>query len=65
MNKGKFINRKLAKRPGHAQRQARLALEAGKGSKSAPPPRKERAIMSLQLPGKKTEGNTEDNHAGS
>ena len=65
MSKGKFINRKLAKRPGHAQRRARLALEAGKGSKSTPFPKKERAIMSWQLPGGKTAGNTEENHAGS
>ena len=65
MSKGKFINRKLAKRPGHAQRQARLALEAARKSKSPPSPKKERAIMSLQFPGEKTAGNTEENHAGS
>ena len=65
MSKGRFVNRKMAKRTGHAQRQARLALEAGRKSKSAPSRKKERAIMSLQLPGGKTAGNTEDNHAGS
>lgn len=45
MSKGKFINRKMAKRPGHAQRQARLALEAGKGRLLARSPKKERVIM--------------------
>ena len=65
MSKGKFINRKMAKRPGHAQRQARLALEAGRGSNSAPSRKKERAIITLQPPGGKTAGNTEENHAGS
>ncbi len=34
MGKGNFINRKLAKRPGHAQRQARLALEAARESQA-------------------------------
>ena len=65
MSKGKFINRKLAKRPGHAQRKARLALEAGRKSKSAPSPKKERAIMSFPRPGGKAAGNTKENHAGS
>ena len=65
MNKGKFINRKMAKRPGHAQRQARLALKAERGAKSVPPPKKERAIISFEVPGRKAAGNTEENHAGS
>lgn len=45
MNKGKFVNRKLAKSPGHAQRQARLGLEAGKGRMLARSPKKERVII--------------------
>ena len=65
MSKGKFINRKMAKRPGYAQRQARLALEAGRKSKLAPSPKKERAIISFEVPGRKAAGNTEENHAGS
>jgi hypothetical protein len=34
MGKGVFINRKLAKGPGHAQRKARLALESKQKSKA-------------------------------
>ena len=65
MSKGKFINRKLAKRPGHAQRQARLALEVGRKSKSALSPKKERAIITFEVPGRKAAGNTKENLAGS
>jgi len=36
MHKGSFINRKLAKGPGQAQRKARLAQEAARENKAVP-----------------------------
>ena len=65
MHKGKFTNRKLAKRAGHAQRQTRLALETGRGGKQAPSPKKERAIMIFRASEIKEAGNIEGNHEGS
>ena len=65
MHKGKFTNRKLAKRTGHAQRQARLALETGRGGKQAASPTKERAIINFQASERKDAGNIEGNHEGS
>jgi len=61
---GKFINRKLAKRSGHAQRQARWALEAARGSK-LPAPQKKRDIMASKNPDRKLAGNRREDHAGS
>ena len=65
MHKGKFTNRKLAKRTGHAQRQARLVLETGRGGKQGPSPKKERAIMIFRASEIKEAGNIEGNHEGS
>ena len=62
MMKGRFVNRKLAKRSGHAQRQARLALETGRGGKQDPSPKKERAIMIFRASEIKEAGNIEGNH---
>ena len=55
MAKGKFINRKLAKRSGHAQRQARLDLEAQRGSKASSP-QKKRAIIFHDIADRKPAG---------
>ena len=65
MHRGKFTNRKLAKRAGHAQRQARLALETGPGGKRVPSSKKERAIITFRASERKDAGNIEGNHEGS
>ena len=62
MNKGRFINRKLAKRPGYAQKQARLALETQKRWKPGIPLEKQRAIIDSNGPAGK---GAEENRRGS
>jgi hypothetical protein len=64
MAKGKFVNRKLAKRSGHAQRQARWALAAARGSKS-PSPQEKRAIISKETPDRNSAGTGRGVHARS
>ena len=65
MSKGRFLNQKLAKRSGHAQQRAKLALEAAKKQKPGFSRKDQRAIISPSSGSVKAVDSSDEDHSRS
>ena len=65
VGKGRFLNQKLAKRSGHAQRRAKLAVEAGKERKPILSRKERRAIIGYGSADVKAVDSSDEDHSRS